>query len=303
MHFRGLGFVHSPSFLALMRCSIFLVLVAATRMAVAQLNTAPPAEGCGEVVTIATHAGTSTRYAFLPAASTAVHGSQFALVMLVGGGGYLNLDDKGCPQLLHLNSLVRMRPLLHDAGIATALVDAPSDLRSDEGLGAFRVASKHADDLGNVIADVRERTQGAVWIIGHSRGTISAVNAAARLAGPPAPDGVMLLSAMLAGDIKASKFWAAHTVFSIDLEAIKVPVLVIGHAADNCVRSPAGLMDRITAKTRGTRQQVVTVTGGPFTPGRFPDVAACQIHQPHDFVDQESEVAAGIVRFIRGGSY
>ena len=196
-----------------------------------------------------------------------------------------------------------MRPLLHPAGVATALVDAPSDMQSDEGLGGFRIAAGHADDLGKVIADLRTRSGGAVWIIGHSRGTLSAANAAARLAGPSAPDGVVLMSAMMVGDMKARKSWVAHTVFSLDLDTIKTPVLMIGHAADNCVRSPADLMNNVTAKTRGARQQVVTVMGGPVRPGRSPNLAACEVREPHDFVDQEAEVAAGIVRFMRGGNY
>ena len=196
-----------------------------------------------------------------------------------------------------------MSPLLRDGGVATVLVDAPSDLRSEEGLGGYRIAAGHAEDLGRVIAAVRERTHGAVWIVGHSRGTISAANAAARLKGPSAPDGVVLMSPMLVGDAKARKAWVAQTVMAVDLEEITVPLLVIGHAADNCVRSPAALMGNITARTPGTRRQLVAVTGGPVAPDRAPGVAACEVGEPHDFVGQEAEVAAGILRFMRGGSY
>jgi hypothetical protein len=42
---------------------------------------------------------------------------------------------------------------------------------------------------------LRMRTQGAVWLVGTSRGSISALNAAARLSGPSAPDGIVLTSA------------------------------------------------------------------------------------------------------------
>jgi pimeloyl-ACP methyl ester carboxylesterase len=262
-----------------------------------------PADDCGEAVTMGTHSGTTTRYSFMPAAGAPAESAPAALVMLIGGGGYLDIDDKGCPRLLNRNVLVRMRPLLREAGIATALVDVPSDSKNDEGLGGFRIVAEHATDLGKVIADVRARTNGPVWIVGHSRGSLSAANAAARLAGPAAPDGVILMSAMYAGDMKARKAWVAHTVFFLDLEAIKAPVLVIGHAADNCVRSPADRMSEITAKTRGARQQVVSVTGGPIAPGRLPNLAACEIREPHDFVEQEAQVAAGIVRFMRGDNY
>ncbi len=187
--------------------------------------------------------------------------------------------------------------------MATVLVDAPSNLRGEEGLGGLRIDAGHAEDLGKVIAEVRARTGGPVWLGGHSRGTISAANAAARLTGPAAPDGVVVLSPMLVGDPKARKPWVAQTVFSVDLEAIKVPLLAIGHAADNCVRSPADRMGGMAAKTGAVRRQVVAVTGGPIAAGRAPGIPACEVGEPHDFVGQEAEVAAGILRFMRGGNY
>jgi hypothetical protein len=61
-------------------------------------------------------------------------------------------------------------------------------------------------------------------------------------------------------------------------------------------------MDKITARTNGTREQVVMVTGGPGLPGP-PSVSACEGGAPHGFVEQEAEVVAGIARFIGGGKY
>jgi pimeloyl-ACP methyl ester carboxylesterase len=254
-------------------------------------------------MTIETHDRTTTRYTLAPAQGAPAQDARIALVLLVGGGGNLNLDDKGCPRSLSGNVLMRMRPLFHGAGFVTALVDAPSDSSGGDGLAEFRIAPQHADDLGKVIGDVRTRTSGSVWLVGHSRGTISAANAAARFSGPAAPGGLVLMSTMMVGDARAKKALAAQTVFDLRLEAIKMPVLVVGHAADNCVRSPAGLMGNITARTQGVREQVVTVTGGPINPGRAPSLSACEVREPHDYVGQDAEVAAGIVRFIRGGNY
>jgi hypothetical protein len=180
-------------------------------------------------------------------------------------------------------------------------MDAPSDHTGEDGLGSFRIAPQHAADLGTVIADVRARTGGAVWLVGTSRGAISAVNAAARLTGPAAPDGLVLTSAVMVGS-RGQKALVAHSVFDLPLESIKMPVLVVGHAADTCLRSPADQMARITARTAGAREQVVTVTGGPGR-GGAPSLAACEGRTPHGFLDQEAEVAAGIARFVKGGSY
>jgi hypothetical protein len=277
------------------------MLIAAMQPALAQQ--AAPDGRCGEIVTVPTHGGTTTLYSFLPAKVAAPQSEPVTLVMLIGGGGYMDLDDKGCARLLSRNVLIRMRTALQDAGVASALVDASSDLRTDEGLGGFRIAAEHADDLAKVIADIRTRSKGPVWIAGHSRGSISAANAAARLPGAKGADGVILLSAMLSGDAKARRLWAAHTVFSTDLDAIRIPLLIVGHAADNCVRSPPDLMNSVTTKTSSARRQAATVTGGPIAAGRPVNLAACEVREPHDFVGQETEVAAGIVRFMGGGVF
>jgi len=282
---------------------VLLSLAMAIAVTDAQPAALPPAAGCGEVVTVATHDRTTTRYALGHKDGAPVSGAPIALVLLVGGGGVLDLDGAGCPRALNRNVLIRMRPFFHEAGLVTALVDAPSDVHGEDGLAGFRTASRHADDLGKVVADLRARTGGAVWLVGHSRGTISAAAGAALLSGAAAPDGLVLLSAMMVGDASRRKPFVAQTVFDLPLEAIAVPVLVLGHEADNCVRSPARLMNAITARTRGARRQAAAVTGGKVNPGRPQNTGDCGVGEPHDFVDQEEGVAAGIVRFVAGGRY
>jgi hypothetical protein len=279
--------------------TLCVVAVAATGFA----QSKPPGD-CGELVTIPTHDRTTTRYA-LERPSAPVQGEPIAVVLLPGGGGYLDLDSHGCPRALKGNSLVRSIPHFRDLGFATALVDSPSDHTGEDGLAGFRSSSQHADDLGKVIVDVRARANGLVWLIGTSRGTISAANAASRLSGPAAPDGLVLTSALMSGAARsARKPWVTQSIFDFALDKIRMPVLVVGHAADTCVRSPATMMDKITARTSGVREQIVTVTGGPGGPaGIQAGLDACEGRAPHGFVGQEAEVAAGIARFIRGGTY
>ncbi|MGH7302430.1 MAG: alpha/beta hydrolase [Candidatus Rokuibacteriota bacterium] len=259
---------------------------------------------CGEVVTIQTHDRTTTRYA-LARPTAATQGEAIAVVLLPGGGGHLDLAANGCPRALKGNSLVRSIPQFRDLGFVTALVDSPSDYAGEDGLAGFRSSAEHADDLGKVIADVRARANGLVWLIGTSRGTISAANAASRQSGPSAPDGLVLTSALMSGAARgARKPWVTQSVFDLALDKIRVPVLVVGHTADTCLRSPAIMMDKITARTSGVREQVVTVTGGPGAPaGSQASLDACEGRAPHGYIEQEAEVAAGIARFIRGGSY
>jgi len=281
-----------------------LSLIGAAAAWLAPVGALSAAEACGEVVTVETHDRTTTRYALALPADPPPATARVALVLLPGGGGHLDLDDRGCARALKGNSLVRSLPYFRDLGLVTALVDAPSDHPGEDGLAGFRISAAHADDLGRIIRDVRARAGASVWLVGTSRGSLSAANAAARLTGPSAPDGIVLTSALMSGGKGGQRPWVTQTVFDLRLEEIRVPVLVIGHAADTCVRSPASLMPNITARTNGAREQVVTVTGGPGrATGSQPSVEACEGRSPHGFIEQEAAVAAGIARFIRDGNY
>lgn len=267
----------------------------------AQTQSRASGKPCGELVTIATHANTTTRYALArPAGDDARSKPPVAVVLLAGGGGHLDLDANGCPRALIGNFLVRSLPLFHAQGFVTALVDTPSDHAGDEGLGGFRADAQHADDLGKVIADLRARTNAAIWIIGTSRGTISASNAASRLAGAAAPDGLVLTSAITVGSSSRQFAWTRQTVFDLALDAIRMPTLIVGNAADACLRTPASQMNGIAERIGATRKQVVTVTGGPGGGAAVASLDACAGRTPHGFLGQEAEVIGGIARFIRG---
>lgn len=270
--------------------------------AIAQEQAGTPERRCGEVIAIETHAGTTTRYAFVAPPPTPAPAEPITLLLLAGGSGRVDLDARGCARALKGNSLVRSIPLFGAQGFGTALVDAPSDHDGDDGLAGFRSMPAHAQDLGHVIADLRTRTKGAVWLVGTSRGSLSAANAAARLSGPAAADGVVLTSALMSGGNSARKPWVAHSVFDLPLEDIRQPLLVVGHSADRCIRSPPTLMGRIVARTQGVREQVITVSGGPGLDGPV-DASACEGRSAHGFIGQEAEMVAGIARFVRGGRY
>lgn len=105
------------------------------------------------------------------------------LVLLMGANGQLGIFPNGS---LRRDShfLARVRGLFA-RGPAVVLVDAPSD-RGDLD-GDFRETKNHAADPGAVIAYARKAFGQPVWLVGHSRGTHSAVTAAMRLAGDAAP--------------------------------------------------------------------------------------------------------------------
>lgn len=256
---------------------------------------AQDAGACGTPVELATHDDTRTLYVM---AGPTKEG-RGVLLLLPGGGGFLDFDGSGCPQKLGGNSLVEMQPLFHTRGFATALLDAPSDHHGGDGLGGFRIDADHAHDIGIAIADVRRRTDLPVWLVGTSRGTISAINAATRLETDRLPDGVILTSPITQPRDRAYKAWVTQSVFSFDLENIRIPILVIAHEADKCVRTPADRAGRITEATASPREQTVIMTGGPGWQGPT-SVKACRGKAPHGFIQQREDVADGIARFVAG---
>lgn len=251
---------------------------------------------CGERLTIATHDGTQMPYSLAqPPDGVALRG---AVVLLAGGDGHLKLDAQGCPKALGGNFLVRTAGLFRDAGYVTALVDVPSDHLGADGLAGFRNTEAHGADLGKVVADLRRRAKGRVWVIGTSRGTISAANVASRATGDAAPDGVVLSSALMQGTTGGLKPWTQQTVFDLSLTSIKVPALVIGHVHDRCFRSPPAEMPRLLAQLGSTRKQMITIEGGRAPTGQA-SLAACEGRSPHGYVGQEPATVETIVRFMQ----
>lgn len=289
----------------MLRIATFSLWMFAVAGAPAQSPGVQPTQPCGAIVHIESRNASGTiRYSWMPGRAMDAADSAIALILLVGGGGTLDIDEAGCPQRLNHNILVRSAPLFQAAGMSTVLVDAPANWSAGDGLAGFRIQGAHAQDLGQVIADVRVRTGAtAVWVVGHSRGTLSAANAAARLSGTGAPDGVVLASAMLSGENSKRKPWVTQTVFDTDLKAYRGAILMVGHAADNCARSPPQRMDAAVQGALAARLQVVRVTGGPRSPGRAPDLSSCEVGEAHDFVDQDRVLVDGVVRFVRGGRF
>jgi hypothetical protein len=225
------------------------------------------AKVCGKVVALKTHDGTTTRYA-LAGPKEAPAGDRIALVLLVGGGGDLEPRRPGL-------SARAVRQL------AGALPPALSRRGLRHRAGRRAVGSPGRGRAG--------RIQDVVGVVGTSRGTISAANVALRFTSLATPDGVVLTSAVTSGSRSGRKAWVSQTVFDLKLHAIRR-------------RCSLSATPRISA--RGSRQRVVLVKVGPGLPaGAQAGLDGCEGRTPHGFVQQEAEVAAGIARFVRGGSY
>jgi hypothetical protein len=123
-----------------------------------------------------------------PAKPTAV------ALLFPGGDGALGLSDRGIAKGAD-NFMVRTRARFAAAGIVAVVVDAPSD--HADGIDGFRTSAEHAQDIAKLVAWARARWKQPVWLVGTSRGTISAADAASR---GVEIDGLVLTSTITAGD-------------------------------------------------------------------------------------------------------
>ena len=158
--------------------------------AVLALLAAAGAAGAEDIVILPTRGGITQSYLL----SSPPAGKARAVALLFpGGAGKVDLERESARALLDRgNFLVRSRRLFAGHGITAAVLDAPSD----QSLGMedhFRLRSAHAEDIGRVVADVKSRFPGLpVYLVGTSRGTVSAASAGKHLGSAVA--GVVLTS-------------------------------------------------------------------------------------------------------------
>jgi dienelactone hydrolase len=234
-----------------------------------------------KVVDIPTRSGVTQRMIVLsPPAPKA------AVVLFAGGHGGLQVFTNGSMKWGDGNFLVRTRQLFADAGLAVAVIDAPSDRQSPPFLQGFRQRPEHTADIKAVIGWLRENAKVPVWLVGTSRGTQSAAHVATELAGPDGPDGLVLTSTILTDD-------KGRPVPAMPLGKIRVPVLVVHHEQDACAHCPFSAVPALMAKLgNAPRTQLLAFKGGEDKGD------PCEAYAYHGFNGQEREVVQQTVAWI-----
>jgi hypothetical protein len=202
-------------------------------------------------------------------------------ILFPGGPGKVDLEREAARNVLDRgNFLVRTRRLLAASGVAAVVMDAPSD--QPNGMeDDFRLGEAHAGDIGKVVADLRTRFPGLpVFLVGTSRGTISAASAGNRLG--KAVDGVVLT---------ATLFLAAGRrpgLSGFDFATIPSPLLFVHHVNDGCTYTPYA-----SAKRLADRYPLVSVAGGAP-----PQSKPCEAMSEHGFLGKESETVGAIAKWL-----
>lgn len=240
-----------------------------------------PAEAAETVLTLTPRPGASFRV--LTDRPARPVGS---VILLAGGGGVLDLGNDGRIGGLSQNHLIRTRQSYVRAGYAIFVPDIASDLK---GTDRYRFNAPHATDLAAVVAAARA-AGGPVFVIGTSRGAVSAVALFAKQSGA-LPDGVVISSGTLMG---YGRQIGANSVGG--LERVRVPVLLLRHGSDSCAHSAPGDADAFKALLKGApRVDIVTfIGGGPQQPSANP----CGPNHYHGFLGIEDQVVAHTVAWM-----
>ena len=196
-----------------------------------------------------------------------------SLIMFPGNAGLI--------RLVRNNFLIRVVPNFSALDFNVAVADAPSDQPAGMPDG-FRMSEAHAQDIATVIAFLRQRAAVPVWLVGTSRGTISAASIGVRL-GPPRVAGVVLTSTV----------WLS-SIGQVPLEQLRVPTLIVHNRNDGCRESPfdyaaLGLQRLVAAPAKA----LFAVSGGKLRS------APCEAQSPHGYYGIEDQVVPLIGAWIR----
>jgi pimeloyl-ACP methyl ester carboxylesterase len=207
-------------------------------------------------------------------------------VVFVGGDGETALGEKG-PAKLRGNFLMRVRGQLSAAGLILAYPDVPSD-RQGRGLGDFRTGANHAQDIGAVIQALKSRHDLPAFVIGTSRGTISAANVAARL--PPGTIAGVVLTSTVTERSKNKQ----RGVMDLPLGKITAPVFALAHKGDTCyVTPPSAIPGMLRAMSASPRKDSMLLSGGK--PAKSDP---CEAFAEHGFFGIEHEAAKAMTDWI-----
>lgn len=240
------------------------------------------AETTSKIVDIESRPGVSQRFLLLlpekPFAS---------VILLAGGDGNLDISPEGNFGWGASNFLVRSRGLFAKAGFVVAVMDISSAFKTAETRRGFRGSEGHARDIAAVGQYLR-KIQGPVWVVGTSRGTISAANAAIRL-GQGDLDGIVLTSSVTRGKFSLS---------DLPADRIRIPTLLIHNSWDQCDECPfsdaKALKDRLA---NAPKVEFVEISGGD-TPKSKP----CDALSYHGFLGKEEKVVEAIARWIQASA-
>ena len=198
-----------------------------------------------------------------------------------GAGGFGKFEDG---KATGGNFLVRSAPYFLANGFNVAIFGRPNDM--DLGW-EVRTEPTHMTDVGKVLEFVKQKSDLPVWIVGTSRGTVSATAMAINMQDPSIA-GLVLTASVV-------RYATPGNVPRQRLSAIKVPVLVYHHAKDACKHCQASETPAIlSGLTRAPVKKLMVVDGGSNPTGD-----ECAGQHWHGFIGMEKAAIDTISGWIK----
>ncbi len=215
-----------------------------------------------------------------------------SLVLFVGGNGRLFINNMQLGININ-NFLSRSRHLFASFNFNVVVIDAATDFLSCQyGLSGWRLSPEHVSDINAVIQDLRGRyNELPIWVVGTSRGSVSAAQAAAALSPESGgPDGLVLTSSATIGSTEPYHL----SVFDVDLKNITVPTLITTHKQDKCWVTPP----EDTKVIKGRLVSAPKVGTHKYNGGFEPISDPCQALSCHGYFGIEPKVVKDIAEWI-----
>jgi len=191
------------------------------------------------------------------------------VIIFPGGSGQLSMtaDDRLDRSF---NFSGRSRSYYWPLGLATFLVDAPSDHLDKTGLTAkFRAGPEFATDMRAVISMIRQKFGKPLHAVGHSNGAIAVATVAAMHDLP-------LSSYTLVGPNYSSTDTVANTSYT-------KPVFIVENSEDTCKLSNASGIDALSKSINAPSMKVSWIDGGKNILG-----GPCGPFSRHSFIGVEN---------------
>jgi pimeloyl-ACP methyl ester carboxylesterase len=221
---------------------------------------------------------------YVPLYIEASPGATATLILLPGGEGGLGRLDPVTNKPTSGNFLIRSGDLFVRANVNVVMMSRPTD-RSSIADANYRTSGTHAAEVMKVVALARETLGKPVWLVGTSLGTLTAANAAIRDT-TGAIAGIVLTASITRGLRVALPM--------LDLEAIKVPVLMVHHDNDACdVSRPSEVGAIFRRLAAAPIKSLVMISSG-----REPAGPVCEAMHWHGFINAEEETVRLIVGWI-----
>ena len=204
-------------------------------------------------------------------------------VLLPGGDSETGKIEAGRP--LSSNFLARSRGRFAAEGLNVVVVFRATDRGS---LDLYeRLAKKHMAEIGAAIEYAQARFKQPVWLIGTSRGTVSAAAVAVERRDVA---GLVLTSSITSG--------RGVTLESLKLGVIVVPTLVVHHAYDQCQLCVPGEARGIVRQLKAAPvKKLVLVEGGSGPTG-----SPCGATHWHGYINYEPETVRLIAEWMKNPS-